>query len=828
MRSLGAVPSQDGREKGTAGRRKNLLALGRAGKGRPGIYYSAPPPTSSAQGPFPSSMRRSLRPVSLLPVLLLLFSLSMGLLPARELELAPLEKSCVPSGDGETRVLFHPRGGVLEFSTRFREEGSRRACWDIPLSEDLSRCAGVRLRFRAIQGDLASQINLYFRLSGAWYQATLTPRTYGLWEEQVLSKASFLPEGTDCPSWRNCDALRIAAWRGAPGTFSLQVASLEFLEANVPVALVRGGMSRDVPSERRREALRYSQHLGESLVRGGIYPAVVDEADLTLSALRQSRCVLLPAGENLGENGVNTLCTFLRQGGRIGAFYALPPRLATVMQLPAGKFRKAESLGGISGLCTQGGASFRQSCPAILAVGTGSEGGILKSRAWWMDAAGRKTSWPAIIQCPSGFWMTYVYLRQDESRAIPVLAAFLEDHAPGCRKIAGAALLRQARFALANAGPGEHNAAKKALARAERAADYPGLVAALATVEEALANEAMPAGEASVAGDQELRGAWMRSATGFPQQGWGGALRTLKLARFNAVFPHFLSPYATAWPSTQAGGRLDGGGESAVAECLAQAENLKIQVHAWAQILNVSDAPKAFRDRMAREGRLQRKVTGETVPWLCPTQRENRLLMTSLVAELARKYSLQGIPLDMVRYEGSQCCTCIRCQAAFQQFLGRSLANWPECLQSQGEVREAWERFRRRQITQLVQELAQAARRSRPRIQVSAAVYPDLENARRSVGQEWNRWLQEGMVDFLCPMDYRSSAALLQGDLARQREATASQASLLVPGLGVTPNQLSRQETLRQIQAVRSAGMGGFLLFEWTPQVAAQWQTSAP
>ena len=87
-------------------------------------------------------MRRSLRPVSLLPVLLLLFSLSMGLLPARELELAPLEKSCVPSGDGETRVLFHPRGGVLEFSTRFREEGSRRACWDIPFRRTLAAAPG--------------------------------------------------------------------------------------------------------------------------------------------------------------------------------------------------------------------------------------------------------------------------------------------------------------------------------------------------------------------------------------------------------------------------------------------------------------------------------------------------------------------------------------------------------------------------------------------------------------------------------------------------------------------------------------------------------------
>lgn len=782
--------------------------------------FLAPPP------PFPMPFRRPS------PLLLLLLLLSLAPFPggvrAGEVELSLWGKECVPSGDVETRAFYHPRGGLLELSTRFRPEGSKRACWDFPLSVDLSRCAGVRLRFRAIHGDLASQINLHLRLGGTWYQATLTPRTYGLWEEQVISKASFLPEGKGTASWRNCDMLRIAAWRGSPGAFSLQVAAWEFLDPNIPVALVRGGLSRGpLPEEKRREALRHGQHLGESLARGGLFPAVVDEPDLTLSALRQIQCALLPSGEGLGENGVDTLCAFLRQGGRLGAFYALPPRLANVMQLPAGKFRKGGSLGrAITGLATNGGASFRQGCPAILAVDAPASE-HLKPRAWWVDATGQKTPFPAILQCPSGFWMTYVYLRQDEPHAIPVLAAFLEDHAPGIRKTAGEWLLRQGRFALANAGPGPHERGRKCLERAEKAqrsGDYPGVLAALLALEDALASEAMPASAPESADAGEMRGVWMRSPTGFPRQGWASPLRLLKLARFNAVFPHFLSPHATAWPSSLATGRLDGAGEGAVGQCLAQAEPLNVQVHAWCQILNASDAPQEFRTRMEREGRFQRKATGETVPWLCPTQRENRMLMASLVGELARKYPLQGIHLDMVRYEGSQACVCPRCHAVFRQFLGQEPGPWPECVQLPGKTREAWERFRVRQISQLVRELAAAARRSRPRIQVSAAVYPDRENARRNVGQDWAAWLKEGMVDFLCPMDYRSSSALLQGDLARQREAAGTQAAKIRPGLGVTPNQLSRQETLRQIQAVRAAGMGGFLLFEWTPQVAEQWR----
>ena len=62
---------------------------------------------------------------------------------------------------------------------------------------------------------------------------------------------------------------------------------------------------------------------------------------------------------------------------------------------------------------------------------------------------------------------------------------------------------------------------------------------------------------------------------------------------------------------------------------------------------------------------------------------------------------------------------------------------------------------------------------------------------------------------------------MFQGNLTQQSEALGIHASeQLVPGIGVTPKNLTADETRRQIQATRNAGLKGFILFEYTSQSA--------
>ena len=765
----------------------------------------------------------------------LLFACPLQLFAAKALSLRSCQKQFTHSGAGSP-VALETAGNtdMLHFRARFTAEGSERACWDLPCHLDLSQCAAVKLRVRYLNTHLTSQLCIYLQTAGGWQRAVVTPRATGHWEDIIIPKSDFLPENQANASWNACIRLRLDAWCASPGTFSFHLASLEFLPANASIALLRSGLHENIDEVKRREALRHCQRFGEALATGGIYPAVIDEPDATATALREYQCVVLPAAEQTSAGTTQQLCTYLRQGGHLAAFYALPAKLASAMHLPQGKFTRTATLPKpLAQVTTTGGATFRQASGAFLAVAA-NPSDQLRIRAWWTDTTGHRTQWPAILQSPQGLWMTHVYLHQDPDHAIPVLLALLEDLVPGLRKTASATLCKQADFALANAGrKTPHNGARRALALAREAQsrhDYYATRNAVQRVFSELANENVPTlarwdEEATRA--TETRGVWMLSTTGLPGQNWGATLAQLSQAHFNTVFPRFLTPYGVAWRSTHAT-RLPGVSKAGdpVAECLAAAKNHHFKVHAWACLLSVEDAPPELQKTFRENDILQRNYQGKQVLWLCPSRKYTHDLLTSLVRELARNYALDGIQLDMLRYQGSETCYCATCKELFSRHVKRHLPNWPSCTRDPLGFQRQWEDFRCQQITQLLKELVEAAHAVRPGLVISAAVYPEVGSARRNVGQDWPSWFNMKILEFVSPMNYQATTNQFQAYLTQQGETLGLQASeSLIPGIGLTVKNLSADEVRRQIQATRNAGLNGFVLFEYNAQSA---QTIVP
>ena len=762
-----------------------------------------------------------------------LFWLMVGcapLLDAKALSLRACQRQFSHSGAGAA-VSLETVGNtdLLHFRARFTADGSERACWDLPCHLDLSKCAGVKLRIRYLNTHLTSQLCIYLQTSGGWQRAVVTPRSTGCWEDIIIPKSAFLPETSANASWNACSRLRLDAWRASPGVFSFHLASLELLPANASIALLRSGLHENLDDAKRREALRHSQRLGEALAAGGVYPAVIDEPDATATALRGYQCVLLPAAEQTSSATTQQLCTYLRQGGKIAAFYALPAKLADAMALPQGKFIRAATLPKpLAQVVTNGGASFRQNSTALMAVAA-KPSEHLRIRAWWVDSSDQRTQWPAILQSPQGLWMTHVYLNQDPDRGTPVLLALLEDLVPDLRETAGGALCREGAFALANADRKvPHNGARRALAQARAAHarhDYIATHAAIRRLFSELADERTPTltqwnEEATRA--TETRGAWMLSATGLPGQNWGATLRQLAEAHFNTVLPRFLTPYGVAWPSAHAA-RLPGVPKRGdlVAECLAAAKNHHLKVHAWACLLSVEDAPAELQKKFRESDLLQRNYQGDQVLWLCPSRKYTHDLLAQLVRELARNYALDGLQLDMLRYQGSETCYCDTCKELFTRHINRRLTNWPACTRDPLTLQKQWEEFRCKQLTQLLQELVAAAKAARPGLRISAAVYPELGAARRNVGQDWPQWLSKGLVEFVAPMNYQATTNQFQAYLTQQCETLGLKAAeQLLPGIGVTVKNLGLDEARRQVQATRNASLNGFILFEYNAQSA--------
>jgi hypothetical protein len=150
--------------------------------------------------------------------------------------------------------------------------------------------------------------------------------------------------------------------------------------------------------------------------------------------------------------------------------------------------------------------------------------------------------------------------------------------------------------------------------------------------------------------------------------------------------------------------------------------------------------------------------------WLCPSRPEVHEYLKNDVKNILSKDYVDGIHLDYVRfcdvilpvnlwenYKIEQTrelpeydyCYCEVCQGKFKEWRGKDLKQieFPEADLS-------WRLFRYNAITSIVNELSVVA--SQNKKQITAAVFPTPEVARRNVRQDWVNWNLTG----ICPMIY--------------------------------------------------------------------------
>ena len=210
-----------------------------------------------------------------------------------------------------------------------------------------------------------------------------------------------------------------------------------------------------------------------------------------------------------------------------------------------------------------------------------------------------------------------------------------------------------------------------------------------------------------------------------------------------------------------------------IAQCVAAAKKHGLEVHVWKVNHYLSGGtPKAFVEKLRRAGRLQASVRGEEKNWLCPSHPENFKLEVESMLEVARKYDVDGLHFDYIRYPNRDHCYCDGCRQRFEAASGRKVKVWPDDCHS-GERKEEYNDWRCRQITRLVAAVHREAKRLRGELKISAAVFGSYPACRASIAQDWVAWAKAGYVDFLCPMDYTTSdlgfRALVTNQLASGR-----------------------------------------------------------
>lgn len=568
----------------------------------------------------------------------------------------------------------------------------------------------------------------------------------------------------------------------------------------------------------------------------GISSLTVDDTRLDAAALADGKVAILPHNPTLPEGLAGELAAFVGRGGKLVCFYHADAALRPLLGIESLTYRGGEDFPKVSHVgfasaslpgapARMGQASWNINEPRLLPGGAGT-----KVAGTWLDGAGRDTRIPALTVHPNGAFFSHVYLDEDPSAGGPFFLALLGRYLPGLWPRAVEAQLSQvAVFAgipdlstlarrVAESGSREADAALATASR--RLHDARRLLAANQSAEALVAaQEAVAAGEdaflASLPSRQgELRGAWIHSAYGIPEWGWDRTVRVLAENGFNAIFVNlcwgavadYRSEVLPVHPEVAPRG-------DQMEACLAACRKHGVALHVWRVNWNMGHrTPQNIKDRMVAEGRTQQTLDGKPSNYLAPHIEENFVLERDAMLEIVRRYPVDGIHFDYIRYPGADCDFSDSARAAFAAWLGREeIEGWPQSGAVGGALRGEYNEWRRGNISRLVEAVAVEARRLRPDLQISAAVFGAWDSTGNSIAQDTVAWLRQGWLDFVCPMNYTNSNAGLERLLRMQEPLTPAGIPLYV-GLGSWQHE-SPARTAEQIEIVRRLGGDGFICF---------------
>jgi uncharacterized lipoprotein YddW (UPF0748 family) len=190
--------------------------------------------------------------------------------------------------------------------------------------------------------------------------------------------------------------------------------------------------------------------------------------------------------------------------------------------------------------------------------------------------------------------------------------------------------------------------------------------------------------------------------------------------------------------------------------------------------------------------------------------------------EVAEKYPVAGLHFDYIRYPDSSTCFCDGCCERFEKESGKSVENWPKDCHS-GARKEEYNDWRCRQITALVAAVHEGAKKTRPEIKISAAVFGAYPDCRSSVAQDWPAWIKAGYLDFVCPMDYTENDDYFRS-LVKSQIELAEKKIPVYPGIGATATKinLSAEQVRKQIGLARELGAEGFTIFNFDVKTAGK------
>ena len=281
---------------------------------------------------------------------------------------------------------------------------------------------------------------------------------------------------------------------------------------------------------------------------------------------------------------------------------------------------------------------------------------------------------------------------------------------------------------------------------------------------------------------------------------------------------------------------------SLLARLVPIAEKAGLEVHAWIMAINRPGDKEAEKHpewyAVSRDGKScfdQPPYVGY-YKWMCPTRKESRDHVLSLVAGLAKVSGVASVHLDYIRYSDIYLpvgllpkynlvqdtelpefdfCYCEVCVAEFQEKYHRNPLEMVH-----PEIDIEWKQFRLNKVKSIVDAAYDIAHKNNKML--TAAVFPYPEMADHMVRQRWDKW----NIDAVLPMIYNSfynegvdwiGFATAQGVNDLKGKGVGLHTGVYVP-------TMSAEEVGLAISEAQNNGANGVSFFDGNAITAAQWE----
>lgn len=725
------------------------------------------------------------------------------------------------------KVVQDAGRAAVQFQIPFASRPSiPRVSLDRKLDLDLSSVGEFAVDMKVEDQRAAGRVSLYFRSGDGWYSGGGAMFKKG-WQTLRFSKAAFGVEGQPV-GWHKIDAVRISVWRGQSIDSRVSVSRLVAFWHDVALVIPAAAKAK---GGEFRGALQSAETVSHFMADLGLGSDAVEDAALSHGALKNRRVAILAHNPQLDDEAVRALEQFVEQGGKLLVCYNSSPRLAKLLGFGRTKYVRPEQPGRLAEIRFTATdipglpKSVQQaSWNATTAEPVGAGARVIGQ---WYDRDGQPTGLPAMLISDRGAFLSHIVLPDDPAGKRQLLAAVLGHLSqPLWKQMAQAALskldrighcedLQQLEKQINKDSSAEVaqclEAAKTSLAKAKELIAEGKFSEAVGTAHKAHEQASEAYLRAQPSPTREGRAFWNHSGTGAYPGDWDRTAKELAGAGFNMVIPNSLWAGLAHYESDvlPRSSTVEKHGDQ-IAQCVKACKKHGIEVHVWKVNFNLSTAPKDFVAKMREQKRTQVSVKGEPKDWLCPSHPDNFKLELDSMLEVARKYDVDGVHFDYIRYPDGAHCYCDGCRERFEAKSGSKVANWPKDCTS-GTRRDEYRAWRCQQITRLVEAVSREAKKIKPSIKISAAVFGSYPECRESVGQDWVSWVKAGYLDFVCPMDYAISDMEFSNLVSNQLKLIEGRIPMY-PGIGAW-RLGSADRVVGQIHCARQLGAAGFTVF---------------